>query len=286
MNNPKVAGAQIIYSWKRLEPKKDIYNLKPIFEDLSFLSKHNKKLFIQIQDRSFSIDNIPVPNYLLTDKYDSGVSKQIDFAGEGQATGYGWVAKQWNPKVQKRFQKLLTYLGNELDGKIAGINLPETSIDVENINEKNKANCDKYFNAVLNNMDVLKKAFKHSFAVQYVNFFPGEWNNDQKYMQRLFEYAVKYKIGLGNPDTVPFRKGQMKNSYQFFNKYKEKLSLIAIAVQEPDYTYTNPKTKKKFTVKELYDFDRDYIGADIIFWNIQEPEFTEKVIPFLEKIIK
>ena len=77
----------------------------------------------------------------------------------------------------------------------------------------------------------------------------------------------------------------MKNSYPFFNKYKDKLPIIAISIQEPDYTYTNPKTGKKFTVKELYDFATDYVGAEIIFGNRQEPEFTEKIIPFLGQII-
>ena len=286
LNNSEIEGAQIIYSWKRLEPKKDVYNIEPILKDLYFLSRHGKKLFIQIQDRSFSIDNIPVPNYLLTDEYDGGVAKQEDFPGEGEPVGYGWVAKQWNDNVQSRFEKLLVYLGKELDGKITGINLPETSIDVNGINDKNIINCDKYFYSVIKNISVLKSSFKKSYVVQYVNFFPGEWNNDQKYMSRLFEYAVKNKIGLGNPDTVPYRKGQMKNSYPFFNGYKNRLSLISIAIQEPDYTYTNPKTSKKFTVKELYDFASDYIGADIIFWNRQEPEFTDNLVPFLKESIK
>ncbi|HJO91953.1 MAG TPA: hypothetical protein QF753_01020, partial [Victivallales bacterium] len=64
--------------------------------------------------------------------------------------------------------------------------------------------------------------------------------------------------------------------------YKDKLRVISIAVQEPDYTYTNPKTGKKFTVEEIYDFAVNYIGADIIFWNRQEPQFNKEVLPFLK----
>ncbi|HJO95428.1 MAG TPA: hypothetical protein QF753_18670, partial [Victivallales bacterium] len=253
INHPEISGAQIIYPWKVLERKKGVYNFQAIKDDLAFLKKYNKKLFIQIQDRSFTIENIPVPDYLLTDEYDGGVMKQQDFAGEGKPTGYGWAAKQWDPKVQERFQKLLTELGKEFDGKIAGVNLPETSIDFDPKKENIKID-DKYYQGVLSNLAALKQAFKKSYAVQYVNFFPGEWNNDQKYMEGIFNYAVKNDIGLGNPDTVPYRKAQMKNSYPFFNKYKDKLRVISIAVQEPDYTYTNPKTGKKFTVEEIYDF--------------------------------
>ena len=67
----------------------------------------------------------------------------------------------------------------------------------------------------------------------YANFWPCEWNNDQKYMSRTFEFALAHGIGLGGPDIVPWRKAQMKNSYPFFNKYKGKLPLVAMAVQSP-----------------------------------------------------
>lgn len=76
----------------------------------------------------------------------------------------------------------------------------------------------------------------------------------------------------------------MKNSYPFFNRYKEKLPLVAFAIQEPDYTYINPKTGKHFTVKEIYDFANNYLGASILFWNIQQPQYTKEVLPFLNNI--
>ncbi|MDE1464530.1 hypothetical protein [Spartinivicinus poritis] len=279
LNNKNINGAQIIYRWRKLEPKKGHYNFEAIEQDLKFLSKYNKKLFIQIQDRTFSPKAIPVPKYLLTEEYDGGIVRQYS-RSNGKEIGEGWVAKQWNPKVRERFQALLIALGKNFDGIITGINLPETAIDISQklINPKF---CGTYFLATLENMSVLKKAFNKSFAVQYVNFFPCNWNNDQGYMSRLFSFAIEKKIGLGNPDTVPFRKGQMENSYPFFNKNKDLLSITSFAVQEPDYNYINPKTKKKFTIAELYDFLSQYIMADIIFWNTQQPEFSEKVLPFL-----
>ena len=43
------------------------------------------------------------------------------------------------------------------------------------------------------------------------------------------------------------KKPQMKNSYPFFHQYKGRLSLVAMAVQAPTLTYTNPETGKPFT---------------------------------------
>jgi hypothetical protein len=262
LKNKAIAGAQVIYSWRRLEPRKDFYHFAPISKDLSCVRKVKKKLFVQLQDRSFSAHNIPVPDYLLNSTYKGGVAKQLDNPGEGKPKAIGWVAKQWVPAVRLRFQKLIHHLGNSFDGQLAGINLPETAIDTP---RQNTAFCQAYFNATLENLLQLKAAFPHTQVVQYVNFFPCEWNNSKGYMKKLFTKAIQYNIGLGNPDTVPYKKAQMHNSYQFFHAYHNQLVLTAIAVQEPDYTYTNFKTANKFTVPQLYYFAKDYLGADVIF---------------------
>lgn len=281
LKNPNIQGAQIIYSWKTLEPHKGVYNFAPIQADLQLLSSLHKTLFIQIQDRSFNAKIIPVPHYLLSKSYQGGVEAQIDYPGEGVAQGAGWVAKQWIPSVRTRFQQLLMALGKTFDGKIQGINLPETAFDP---NKKSADfSCDSYFASVIANMQVLRHAFKQSDVVQYVNFFPCEWNNDHHYMSRLFKFAKQNHIGLGGPDVVPYRRGQMKNSYPFFNRYKGQLPVVALAVQEPDYTYIDPATKKHFTIRQIVSFATTYLGATILFWNIQEPQYSHLVLPFFQQ---
>jgi len=239
-------------------------------------------LFIQIQDRSFTPDNIPVPNYPLArgKPYFGGIVEQIDNPGEGLPKASGWVAKQWLPAVQARFQKLLLALAQEFDGTIKGINLPETAID---LNEADKPAhfCDNYMQSIQENMLSARNAFRNSKVVQYVNFIPCEWQNSKGYIASLFKLASENNIGIGNPDTVPYKKAHMENAYYWINLYKTKLPLITMAIQEPDYTYTNPQTGNKFTIKELYEFDKNYIGADILFWNIQEPQFSQQVLPYL-----
>lgn len=281
LKNNCINGVQILYSWKQLEPKKDSYNFSKIEKDLETLNKAHKKLFIQIQDRSFTPDVFNVPDYIREDaKFHGGVEMQYDFPGEGKPITTGWVARTWDPAVKERFQLLIQKLSVQFDGKIYGINLPETSADFDPHHMPTDFTTDKYFDSVIDNISYLKKSFQKSMVIQYVNFFPGEWDNDHHYMSRLFAFAMKHQIGLGGPDVVPYKDSQMKNSYPFFHKYKGKI-LTAIAIQEPDYTYKNPNTGDFYSFYEFYSFTREFLDASILFWNIGEPFFSNQLIPNL-----
>src|SRR6185369_9400133 len=132
LDSKSFAGAQVAYSWNQLEQGKDGYDFSIIREDLALLSAHNKRLWIQIQDVSFSEKRIFVPRYLSRDpQYNGGADKQYNLKVvdnvETDVTVLGWVARRWDPAVQERFHKLLFALGKEFDGKIEGINFAETS---------------------------------------------------------------------------------------------------------------------------------------------------------------
>lgn len=101
------AGAQIMYPWAELEPVEGEYDFSQIEADLQYLEAHGKKLFIQLQDATFTTTFKGVPEYLLTEKYDGGVVKQITDDGVHE----GWVAKRWNKDVNQRFAKLIVALG-------------------------------------------------------------------------------------------------------------------------------------------------------------------------------
>lgn len=276
-----VSGAQIIYSWKQLEPKKGVYDFSKIEKDLRLLKSMRRKLFIQLQDRSFEPTIFNVPDYIREDEnYHGGVAMQYDFPGEGKPITTGWVARVWDPAVRKRFHLLIQKLAAHFDGEIYGINLPETAVDFDLENPPEGYTHNHYFAAELENIGEARKVFRKSLVVQYVNFFPGEWNNDHQYMSRLFSYAMKHNIGLGGPDTVPYRTAHMKNSYPFFQKYKSRI-VTGMAVQEPDYTYKNPETSDYYTFADFYHFSKNYLGASILFWNVQEPFFSTQLMPEL-----
>jgi hypothetical protein len=271
LTRPDIYGVQVVYSWKSLEPSMGQYDFSAIERDLATTTALGKKLFIQIQDRFFSIEDRSVPNYLTTEpKYGGGLAPQNDNPGAAPIA-QGWVAMQWNPAVRERYQALLKALAEKFDGKVFGVNLPETAADIDMKHDHTGFTCDAYFDAEMKNLAAAHAAFVRSYVVQYVNFWPCEWADDHKYMERIFEYAASHSIGLGGPDIVPNRRGQMKNSYPYFHDFRGKLSIVAMAVQEPTLTYKNASTGRPFTKDEFTQFAKDYLGADVIFWAATSP---------------
>lgn len=273
LGRPGIEGMQVIYTWRSLEPEPGVYDFSAIEADLAELEAHDMDLFAQIQDRFFLPEARHVPDYILNDPaYGGGLARQYDYAGEGAPTGQGWAAMQWNPAVRARFQALLRALGERFDGRLYGVNLPESSFDpMKTEGSEDGFTCDGYFAATLENMAALRAAFRTTLVVQYINFWPCEWNNDQGYMERAFAFAVEHRIGVGGPDIVPHRRMQMMNSYPFLNRHRDDLPIVAMAVQEPTLTYTSPDTGRPFSRDEFVAFARDYLGVDVIFWSAETP---------------
>lgn len=291
--DPRFAGAQIVYTWRSLEPVEDQYDFSAIKQDLAYLSSIDKKLWIQLQEKSFQPDLKNVPDYLLFDPvYRGGVVKQSMLSAperdpEKPATDdeYGWAAKMWEKPVRDRFQKLIAALGKELDGKIEGINPSESSIEV-GVEQANGTTVfpedfdpEVYVAAINSNMQALSRAFRKSTPMIYLNFVPGEWlpGQDKGYLRSLFAEAKKLKMGVGGPDLMPYRKTHMAQTYGFFKAYPDVL-IKGMAVQDGNLRQINPRTGKKNTVADIIEFSRDYLGLDYIFWVQDEPFFTNEVL--------
>lgn len=280
-------GAQIKYTWRELEPTKDKYDFSAIQHDLAFLDSKGKKLFIQLQDASFDPKSILVPRYLLDDPvYNGGADKQyaIENDDEKNAQPAGWVARRWDPVVRARFHKLLDALAREFDGRITGINLPETAIE---FGESGRLfprgfTPEIYRDSVITNMLALKHAFQKSITIQYANFMPGEWlpENNHGHLRAVYESARKLGVGVGGPDLLPFKPGQMNHAYPLIRDSAGKIT-TAIAVQDGNYEHVNPKTGKSVTISELVDFSGSFLGVNFIFWCAQEPYYSRDLIPFL-----
>jgi hypothetical protein len=281
-------GAQLKYTWRELEPDMDLYTFKPIRDDLKFLTANGKKLFIQLQDVSFGPRIINVPGYLLQNKdYHGGAVPQYKIVDgdEEHATIEGWVARRWDPAVQGRLYKLLFALGKEFDGKITGINLAETSIGfgVTGKLVPQGFTVEKYRDAVIENMKVLKLAFSKSVAMQYANFMPGEWlpDSDKSLLRDVYREARKEGVALGGPDLLPYKPGQMNHSYPLIRESSGQVP-TGIAVQEGNYRLLNTRTRKQVTIQELVEFATDYLKVDYIFWCTEEPFYSKDLIPFLK----
>lgn len=207
-------GAQVAYSWRQLEPVKDEYDFSIIRDDLAFLSANGKKLFIQLQDVTFNPTRINLPRYLLEDPlYNGGAAKQYRIPGddEARAVHEGWMARRWDPAVQERLHKLLFALGKEFDGRVEGINFPETSAIFGNTGRLFPVGFSfgRYRDAIIVNMRALRQAFPRSVVMQNANFMPGEWRptEDKGYLRSVYDAARAMKVGVGGPDLLPIDRG-------------------------------------------------------------------------------
>jgi hypothetical protein len=290
--NPSVAGAQVTYPWKRLEPRKDHYDFSQIKEDLNFLASKGKKLFIQLQDVTFDSNFFAVPAYLLSDTaYHGGVNSQYDFPdnNEEKAVKAGWVSRRWDTAVATRFHKLIFELGKQFDGRIEGINLPETAVEFGAKGNLHPPGFtyEKYRDAIKVNMKVLKQAFSKSTTIQYINFMPGEFlpTDDKNYIKSLYAYAAEIKSGVGGPDIKVYRKTQMDHSYGLIRN-AHGIVKTGAAVQEGNYNVINPKTGKQVTVSEILDFAINYLQLDYVFWSTEEPWYSKQVLPLIKSLKK
>ncbi|HLO58931.1 MAG TPA: hypothetical protein VK179_09335 [Bacteroidales bacterium] len=285
----RFSGAQIMYSWKRLEPERGKYDFSIIREDYNYLLSHGKKLFIQLQDVTFDTMYRAVPDYLLTEEFDGGCVKSYN----DDSVADGWVAKRWNVQVRERFAMLLQALGKEFDGNIEGINLQESAVGVREDTDTSFTP-QRYFECLKLNMLALKKAFPKSTTMQYANFMPGEWLpwEDKGYLRSIYKYGQEIGVGLGAPDLMVQRKSQLNHTIAMMHEGHFTVPL-GIAIQDGNYSGTTgadsdyndrmekDKSGHKNIVPLMHAFAKDFIHVKYMFWVCQEPFFSDDVIPCL-----
>lgn len=289
LEHEKIIGAQLKYSWKELEPVKDKYEFGEIRNDLDFLSSHGKRLYIQLQDVTFDTVRVFVPDYIMKgSNYGGGANIQY-ITGENDSIirQDGYMARRWDPNVAERFHKLIKAIAHEFDGKIEGLNFSETAVG---FGESEKLYPEGfspkiYRDAIVKQMEVAREAFTKSVVLQYANFMPGEWlpweNNG--FLESLYRFASEHDVAMGGPDIKIYKKAQMNHSYKFLKKYSDDIK-TGIAVQWGNYEEFNPKTGIQVTVEEIYNFGKDEIGLDYIFWCTQEPYYSDFLLPYLKNV--
>jgi hypothetical protein len=285
LDHARFEGAQIMYPWARLEPSEGTYDFRMVHEDYATLQSYGKKLFIQLQDATFTTRYKGVPAYLESDMYGGGTIFQREDDGEP----CGWVAKRWNKNVRSRFGLLLEALGQAFDGKIEGINLQESAVGVSHEHDPTFTPA-LYAASLQANMLALKQAFPHSVTMQYANFMPGEWLpwEDQGYLRSLYQYGDAIGVGLGAPDLMVRRKGQLNHALAMMHEGSYRVPL-GIAIQDGNYLgYTGADrirvdaetvAGRKNIVPLLHAFAKDFLKVRYMFWVNQEPYFTEDVLP-------
>jgi hypothetical protein len=280
LTHPSIVGAQLTYTWRELEPERDRYNFAAIREQLTLLPRYGKRLFLQIQDVSFS-ERVLVPEYLLSDSaFHGGAARKY----EGESGDFdGWVARRWDPAVRTRFARLLEALAREFDGLIEGVNLPETAIGFENPRfHPTGFTFDAYAEGVLATMRDARRAFTQSCVIVYANFMPGEALPavDHGYLRAIYALAERIGVGVGGPDLLPYRKGQQANSLPLIAARSAGV-VAGMAVQDGNLRDLDPATGRPVTVDALYRYAADRLRLDYIFWGTEEPYYTHDVLPYL-----
>ncbi len=291
LENTQIAGAQLKYTWRELEPERDRYEFRALLSDVAFLASHGKRLFVQLQDVSFS-EEVPVPAYLQTDpSFAGGAARKYEYEGddESKAKFDGWVARRWDPAVRARFIKLIEVLGKEVDGRIEGLNLAETAIGFGESGKRHPTGFtyENYVVGIKAIMTAARQAFPRSCVIQYANFMPGEWLpwTDHGYLRAIYAHAERVGMGVGGPDLLPHRKAQQQHSYPLIAARGPKTP-AGVAVQDGNLEDRNPTTGKPVTVEELYRFAQDRLRLTHIFWGTQEPFYTKDVLPFLGSLVE
>jgi hypothetical protein len=284
VENPNIAGAQIKYAWRDLEPRRDVYSFEKITEDLSALARRHKRLWIQLQDVSFGAKDQVVPDYLLEDPaFGGGVANQYE--GEPpNARFVGRMARRWDPAVRARFAKLLDTLGRAFDGKIEGLNFAETAFSIGGNHALHPAGFtyDGYAQAIRAMMSSARAAFRRSRVIVYANFMPGEWlpDDDGGYLRGVYAYADSIGVGVGGPDLLPFRKGQRNHALRLIAA-RGATTVAGLAVQDGNLAERNPATGTRVSVEELGRYATDTLRLDYIFWGTEEPYYSREILPWL-----
>lgn len=277
--SPSIVGAQLRYSWRELEPARDRYAFQPVLDDIAILAAHDKRLFIQLQDVTFS-DILPVPDYLRSDEFNGGAERKWE-AGASGVRFDGWVARRWDARVRQRFVQLLDALGRAVDGRIAGINLPETAIGFENGGTPPSGySPSEYVASIKAVMSAARRAFPHSVVIQYANFMPGDDAPSTPFLHDVYAHAAAIGIGVGGPDILPFRKFQRMNSLPLIAARSANVP-AGMAVQDGNLRDLNPATNRRVTVPELHRYATEELHLDYIFWGTEEPFYTDEILPFL-----
>jgi hypothetical protein len=266
--------------------------LSSISRDLAFLERFGKQLFIQLQDVSFDEDIVNVPDYLLQDPaFGGGVAMKYEFEDDIESDPIidGWVARRWDPAVRERFNELFLALAEEFDGRIAGLNLAETSIGFGDDGDLHPAgfSYNSYFEGILDLMSLAREAFRESDIIIYANFMPGEElpSDDRGYLRGVYEHADRIGAGVGGPDLLPHRWFQRQNSLPLIAQ-RAPGTVAGVAVQDGNLEDTNRDTGERVTAEELYEFARDELRLDYVFWSAQEPYLSDEILPYLQGLAR
>ena len=263
---PAFVGIKKIYSWKKLEPEKGVYDFSEIENDLAYLQSIGKRLWLQIKETQYFAEYEPhIPKYMWKDsRYGCG-SPSPDgrrFYGSFWRDVHDghWVVCRGDEEFDERHRALYTALGSRFDREpfIEGITLDETSTGL------NPHKVSIIYNAFKELSLATKRAFPNKVVSQMINFAPFDLND-------FGEFLRSNGIATTGPDVIPTRaESSLKTAYAVHKKnHWDTPNSIDI-----QWSNWDRYTKQPYTSKQLLDFAIERINPWYLFW-AQNPDYLD-----------
>lgn len=249
-----VEGIQLRYRWADLEPKKGQYDFSAISRDLDIVAQAGLQFVVLLEDKTFR-DEWPTPAYL-----------HEEYTLRGKR---GYTAKRWDPYVIERLERLVTRLGTQFDchPNFEGIGLQETALGVAP--EELAANGytpEKYRDALVRVLRSAASSVPRSRVFWYMNFLPG----NQAYIGDIANAVVGRGVVMGGPDVLPENQALVRRVYPYYQQFNGRLKLFGSMQHD---SYQHPRSDRAaaassalWSMEELYEFARDDLHVDYIFW--------------------
>ena len=270
---PDIGGVQVVYSWKRLEPTQGHYDFSEIEADLALAERLHKKLFIQIQDRFFMHEHRNVPRYLLEEpRYGGGLAPQTNQDAENQPNGAGWVAMQWNPAVRERFQALLSALAKTIRRpRLWHQSSGNLGRHRSGQGQRSGFDCDALFR---------RRSREHPPRAQGVPQITRRAVRELLALRlgrraRVLHAILRDRRARTHRCRRPRHRAEPARADEELVSVPESIQGQAAAGGDGragrHADVHQPGDETKFTHEEFVAFARDYLGVDVIFWDVSSP---------------
>lgn len=271
IDQPHFKGMKAAYFWRDLEPVRGQYDFSAIEEDLRELSKHGKRLFIQVGFKAFNAharDRACAPEYA----WDMGGVYAVNYEDieryrdAGKKGLWKCIAKLAEPKVIERIAALAQALGKRFNSEpyVEGVALPETAgIGGENVD------ISKYVAGLEYLQREYKAAFPNTVVLQMANWLP------RADMKSLMQHAYETKIGVSGPDLMPKRETDSSVHYPAFHGKMP----LAMDNQRAEQFGISPAVAWDFAIN-----DPNGLKVNYLFWGTNNSgiwDFGDKVVPLV-----
>jgi hypothetical protein len=183
-DSSSIRGAQIHYSWGMIEPRLGEYDWAPIYEHLSYLEGHGRKMIMVVDTKCFQSDcGSLAPRELQSDVYNN--ARETDTH----------IVETWERSVMNHYIAFWQALAAEFDGHPA-LEMVLASESAPSLNGGSPENFSRSAYATqLRRMYIAQgAAFRETNVVANLNFLANELSD-------LMEQAYQSGAGRGFPDV-------------------------------------------------------------------------------------